>query len=88
MIYLAKQLAKADSGTCGPHNGSKPLHRVFAFWSAALSHSSLPLASLREVVKQQEIDKYSQHRTPPLKKREINFEPTSQQTYDIPHEQR
>ena len=32
--------------TCGPQIGSRPLHLVLAFWSAALSHSSRPRASL------------------------------------------
>jgi len=45
-VYLAKHVAKADSGTCGPHTGSSPLHLVLAFWRAALSHSSRPRASL------------------------------------------
>lgn len=45
-LYLAKHVAKADSGTCGPQTGSSPLHLVFAFWSKALSHSSRPRASL------------------------------------------
>lgn len=45
-FYLAKHVAKADSGTCGPHTGSSPLHLVLAFWRAALSHSSRPRASL------------------------------------------
>ena len=45
--YLAKQLANADSGTCGPHRGSSPLHLVLAFCSAALSHSSRTLACLK-----------------------------------------
>lgn len=43
---LAKHVANADSGTCGPHTGSSPLHLVLAFWRAALSHSSRPRASL------------------------------------------
>ncbi len=46
MTYLARQVAKADSGTWGPHTGRSPLHFVLAFCSAALSHSSRPLASL------------------------------------------
>lgn len=50
--YLAKQVANADSGTCGPHTGSSPLHFVLAFWRAALSHSSLPRASLMQVTNQ------------------------------------
>lgn len=45
-LYLAKHVAKADSGTFGPQTGSSPLHLVFAFWSKALSHSSRPRASL------------------------------------------
>lgn len=45
-FYLAKHVANADSGTCGPHTGSSPLHLVLAFWRAALSHSSRPRASL------------------------------------------
>ena len=32
--------------TCGPQIGSRPLHLVLAFWSAALSHSSRRWASL------------------------------------------
>lgn len=32
--------------TCGPQIGKRPLHLVFAFWRAALSHSSRPRASL------------------------------------------
>ena len=44
---LARQVAKADSGTCGPHSGSRPLHLVFAFCSSALCHSSLPRACLK-----------------------------------------
>lgn len=44
--YLAKHVAKADSGTCGPQTGSSPLHLVLAFWRRALSHSSRPRASL------------------------------------------
>ena len=47
-LYLARHVAKADSGTCGPQTGSSPLHLVFAFWSKALSHSSRPRASLPE----------------------------------------
>ena len=46
--YLARQLAKAGSGTCGPHSGSRPLQRVLAFCSAAVSHSSRVRASLYE----------------------------------------
>ena len=38
--------------TCGPQIGSKPLHFVFAFWRAALSHSSRPRASLRNQITQ------------------------------------
>lgn len=44
--HLAKQVANADSGTCGPHTGRRPLHLVLAFCRAALSHSSRPRASL------------------------------------------
>ena len=33
--------------TLGPQMGMRPLHLVLAFWSMALSHSSLPLASLQ-----------------------------------------
>ena len=32
--------------TWGPQIGKRPLHLVFAFWRAALSHSSRPRASL------------------------------------------
>lgn len=45
--HLAKHVANADSGTCGPHTGSNPLHFVLAFWRAALSHSSRPRANLQ-----------------------------------------
>jgi hypothetical protein len=44
--HLAKQVAKADSGTWGPQTGRSPLHFVLAFCRAALSHSSRPLANL------------------------------------------
>lgn len=44
--HRAKQVAKADSGTWGPQTGRSPLHLVFAFCRAALSHSSRPRASL------------------------------------------
>lgn len=46
--YLARQVANADSGTCGPHTGKSPLHLVLAFCKAALSHSSRPRASLMQ----------------------------------------
>lgn len=47
VLCLAKQLAKADSGTCGPHKGRRPLHLVFAFCNAADSHSSRARANLK-----------------------------------------
>lgn len=50
LAYLAKQLAKADSGTEGPHSGRSPLHLVLAFWRAALSHSSRPRACLNKEI--------------------------------------
>ena len=43
---LARQAAKTDSCTCGPHKGSNPLHLVLAFCRVALSHSSRPRACL------------------------------------------
>ena len=49
--YLANALAKSESDTLGPQIGRRPLQRVLAFCSVALSHSSRLRANL-------EIDKY------------------------------
>jgi hypothetical protein len=46
-LHLARQAAKTDSWTCGPHKGSNPLHLVLAFCRVALSHSSRPRACLK-----------------------------------------
>ena len=44
---VPRLFSDASIRTLGPQIGMSPLHRVLAFWSMALSHSSLPLASLQ-----------------------------------------
>ena len=44
---MLRLFSVAGVRTLGPQIGMSPLHRVLAFWSMALSHSSLPLASLQ-----------------------------------------
>jgi len=43
---LASAVVNCASATSGPHSGSKPLQRVFAFCNKADSHSSLDRACL------------------------------------------
>ena len=47
MRMVPRLFSDASIRTLGPQIGMSPLHRVLAFWSMALSHSSLPLASLQ-----------------------------------------